>query len=338
MANTSGNKSAAKNKKRSLVPEESTQTSVTPKRNKGAICPICSSVVKETQQAIFCEGICKQWMHRQCASLTVDAYTKASESPQPFCCLHCTVSSQKHEIDLLKDQVKNLSSKIDLLLPNATSTSDNRSLPALDTTSKYKSPNTNPSQHPVTQSPSDRKFNLVIHGIAELPSGISRHERTIQDTENVTNILEKITPSFSGSALRDCHRLGRFTKNQTRPRPILAKLNRAVDVTNILSNRPNYPTNVNIKPDLSPEDRTCESKLLAERWRLIQSGIDKRSIKIRRPSIYVNGKLHGKVHNSVFINADQVSMETEEAINSVRCPPSNASTDSPSVTTGGNTA
>ena len=66
--------------------------------------------------------------------------------------------------------------------------------------------------------------------------------------------------------------------------------------------------------------------------------LHKRSIKIRRPSIYVNGKLHGKVHNSVFINADQVSMETEEAINSVRCPPSNASTDSPSVTTGGNTA
>ena len=224
---------------------------------------------------------------RQCASLTVDAYTKASESPQPFCCLHCTVSSQKHEIDLLKDQVKNLSNKIDLLLPNATSTSDNRSL---DTTSKYKSPNTNLSQHPVTQSLSDQKFNLVIQGIAELPSGISWHERTIQDTENVTNILEKITPSFSGSALRDCHRLSRFTKNQTRPRPILAKLNRAVDVTNILSNRPNYPTNVNIKPDLSPEDRTCESKLLAERWRLIQSWIDKRSIKIRRPSIYVNGK------------------------------------------------
>jgi len=68
-------------------------------------------------------------------------------------------------------------------------------------------------------------------------------------------------------------------------------LNRVVVVINILLSRSNHPTNVSIKPDLSPEERSCESKLLAERWHLIQSRIKKRSIKIRRPSIYVNGKL-----------------------------------------------
>ena len=116
------NKPTGKTKKRSLVSEE-TNSNDTTKRSKGAICPICNNVVKETQQAIFCEGTCKQWIHRQCASLTVDAYTKAGESQQPFYCLHCTVSSQKQEIDLLKEQVKSLSAKFDSLLPNSTSTS-----------------------------------------------------------------------------------------------------------------------------------------------------------------------------------------------------------------------
>ena len=103
----------------------------------------------------------------------------------------------------------------------------------------YKSPNANPSQHPITQSQSDHRFNLVIHNIAELPSGISWQERTIQDTENVTNILEKITTSFSGAAPRetatDLVALQRIIPSPCSP--ILAKLNRAIDVTNILSNR-----------------------------------------------------------------------------------------------------
>ena len=63
-------------------------------------------------QAIFCDGTCKQWIHRQCASLTVDAYTKAGKSPHPFYCLHCTVSNQKQVIDLLKEQVKSLTDKL----------------------------------------------------------------------------------------------------------------------------------------------------------------------------------------------------------------------------------
>ena len=61
--------------------------------------------------------------------------------------------------------------------------------------------------------------------------------------------------------------------------PILIKLNRVVDVVNILSKKPNYPTEINIKPDLMKEERICESKLLAERWKLMQSEIDKKTIQ-----------------------------------------------------------
>jgi len=35
-------------------------------------------------------------------------------------------------------------------------------------------------------------------------------------------------------------------------------------LTNTLSKRSMYPPNINIKPDLNPEERICESKLLVE--------------------------------------------------------------------------
>ena len=114
---TNSNKPGGKNKKRSLTAEET--TNVNSKRNKGAMCPICSNTVRETQQTIFCDGTCKEWIHRQCASLTVDAYTKAGKLPHPFYCLHYTVSNQKQEIDLLKEQVKSLTDKLDSLLPTS---------------------------------------------------------------------------------------------------------------------------------------------------------------------------------------------------------------------------
>ena len=116
---TNGNKPGGNNKKRSVTAEETTNDNS--KRNKGATCPIFINTVRETQQAIFCEGTCKQWIHRQCpslTSLTVDAYTKAGKSPHPFYCLQCTMSNQKQEIDLLKEQVKSLTNLTHYYLPH----------------------------------------------------------------------------------------------------------------------------------------------------------------------------------------------------------------------------
>lgn len=116
-----GQKPVGKNKKKLLATGENDPS----KKTKTAICPICNGAIKEVQQAIFCEGNCKQWIHRQCASLPVDTYKKAGESQQPFYCLHCTVSLQKQEIDMLKEQVKSLSDTLKVLLPNSTTVNNN---------------------------------------------------------------------------------------------------------------------------------------------------------------------------------------------------------------------
>ena len=70
---------------------------------------------------------------------------------------------------------------------------------------------------------SDRKFNLVIYGKHDMDSSVT--------------ILTKINDSINSTSIRDCFRLGKYKQNQSRPRPILLKLNCAMDVATILSNR-----------------------------------------------------------------------------------------------------
>ena len=51
---------------------------------------------------------------------------------------------------------------------------------------------------------------------------------------------------------------------------------------------------------MSREERNIENALLKERRSLIDSGIERKFIKIRGNSIYVKDKLHGLVQNSQF--------------------------------------
>jgi len=51
---------------------------------------------------------------------------------------------------------------------------------------------------------------------------------------------------------------------------------------------------------MSLEERMIKSVLLKERWSLIQSGHNRKQIKISKNQIYISGRLHGEVLNSGF--------------------------------------
>ena len=86
---------------------------------------------------------------------------------------------------------------------------------------------------------------------------------------------------YATESIKDFHRLGRYKEKQDRPRPILVKFLSALDANAILSNRSNVSSPIVIKPDMSKEERDTESILLSEHWKLLQSGIDRKLIKIR---------------------------------------------------------
>ena len=83
-----------------------------------------------------------------------------------------------------------------------------------------------------------------------------------------------------------------------RPRRML---NRTTDVRAVLSNKSSVPTPYRIKPDLSLEDRKVDTIFLKNRWYLIQSGVDRKDIKLSATRLYIMHALYGVVKDSTFI-------------------------------------
>ena len=105
----------------------------------------------------------------------------------------------------------------------------------------------------------------------------------------------------SPGVIRDCFRLGKYTPQLKHPRPLLVILNRTANVRAVLTNRSSVPTPYRMKPDLSPEERKVDTILLKHRWSLIQSGVDRKDIKLSANRLYVKHALYEIVKDLTFI-------------------------------------
>jgi hypothetical protein len=139
----------------------------------------------------------------------------------------------------------------------------------------------------------ERKYNVILFGLDECPRGTSRSARLDEDLKKAIFVLSKADQSIDSNTIKDIYRLGRYTAENKKPRPLLVKFIRVADVARVLSKRGSLP--VIIKPDMSPHERKIESLLLKERWSLMQSGVPRESIKIRGHRLLIRNKLHGQV-------------------------------------------
>ena len=117
--------------------------------------------------------------------------------------------------------------------------------------------------------------------------------------------MEKILPIFStvycsiqATLIRDIqiyiHRLGKFKARQSAQGPSSSNFLEIL-MSTILSNRNLISSPIVVKPDMTKEERDIESKLLSQRWNLIQEGVDQKSIRIRRNQLFVNNQPHGQI-------------------------------------------
>ena len=106
------------------------------------------------------------------------------------------------------------------------------------TTSASKATNSTKQQTlPKIEQLNDCKYSLVLYGISECPNGTKRSDIVKHDTESLVFILSNLNINLQTNSARDCFRLGKFKKDQTRLCSLLLKLNRVIDVITILSNR-----------------------------------------------------------------------------------------------------
>lgn len=158
------------------------------KRDESVECGICGSAIHDgVDESIHCEGQCNRWMHRYCAGIPKRLFEELSASTNPFSCLYCTDSSNRYLIQNLTGEVAALKTEVAVLKISLQSSSSasavGGSAPRLFQGKTYATvAATNvtasttevgePVQHPFTNTKSsERKFNIVLYGIDECPTG-----------------------------------------------------------------------------------------------------------------------------------------------------------------------
>ena len=279
------------------------------KKSKAEVCPICDVFVRDcddkskSDDALFCEGDCQAWLHRKCVGMTRKLYIVLGQSEEAYYCPHCKFNVYQEEINSLKKTIKELSETVSDLkskvASSVTVTPAKKSLLGSETQSpQAPQPGILVANPTVPHINEDRKFNAVIYGIEECPQKTPRdvHQRTDLDALNGAFHDAKI--QVDDRSIKDFFRLGKFKPSYTKPRPILVKFLRSNDAEKV--RRSSFTSPIFAKPDLSPAALTRESVLLGARWDLIKQDIDRRRIKIKRNSIYLDSKLYGSYNNSQF--------------------------------------
>ena len=96
--------------------------------------------------------------------------------------------------------------------------------PQLNVPRSHSDPSSQSRPHPVSnahKSDTDRRFNIIVFGVVERPSGSSRFTRNMKDFQEVSSIISQLEKdSDHSSSVRDCRRLGKYVNNLSRPRPL----------------------------------------------------------------------------------------------------------------------
>ena len=211
---------------------------------------------------MFCGGECQQWLHRYCAGLSAQVYKCISEKGATFFCYACYLDRHRREIDSLKEVVATefaeLRSASSMPEPFPRIPRHRRLLPQVSLCQQTGLLHHAPLQSliAVTQ---ERKFNVVLYGVEESPKGTLKSTRLGEDLNKTASVLSGVDQSSNSSSIKDIYRLGRYSAENRKPRPLLVKFIRATDANKALSKRgSSQGTTVVIKPDMSPQERKCE--------------------------------------------------------------------------------
>ena len=279
-------------------PRGGTPPSKKTKDKEGTSCILCISCSKNADEgSIQCES-CFKWEHRECAGVTTEEFaviTDCSPNIKFFC------SSCRPKVTMALNFFKDVREKQDLLDKRIQEIEDklkNEKASAPQSASPVPSPTT---RLPSVTSLPDKKFNVVVYGIPESPPNTDRPSHQKHDVEHVLKSLSDIDDEIKSSAFKDIYRLGKFRDNRTKPRPLLVKFLRSIDISNVLRNKSKLKSGIFLKPDLSADEQAKESLLLKERWSLIQKGVERKRIKLRNFSIFVDNQTHCKVEGSQLV-------------------------------------
>ena len=175
----------------------------TSKKTKEVLCSVCNKKIPDTadeveepKEAVFCEGECLAWMHRQCAGVSLTMFSKIADSDESFKCMYCILKVQIHEIQQLKGTIKTLTDELEAVKCNRSQQYDRDFNPPPTSLGSDGDHQQNTAQRPLSHTPnpqqqiptaitsqprprttvSKRNFNVVIYGTSECPKHIKAHQ------------------------------------------------------------------------------------------------------------------------------------------------------------------
>ena len=206
-------------------PSSGRQQSKKLSKQSSVIYPVCEEPIVDGSEktpghdSIECEGLCKGWLHRGCASLSKNPFQVATTSPDPFMCPHCRLVEQAADLASLKCSVRDLAEELSSLKAtivslqanaNASSVSvscNHAPLPVSASTETAEDLNFQLavsvsasvpvfSNSVLKRDPHHTSDNIVLFGVEECSRGTSRHERMESDIDNVIEVVSSIDNSI----------------------------------------------------------------------------------------------------------------------------------------------
>ena len=137
------------------------------------------------------------------------------------------------------------------------------------------------------------KFGIRINGVPE-PSNQKLHDRMDTDIQAVRKVMEylgePVNEPITGSL-----RLGKYRSDATRPIILLVRFKNPWLVRKLPAKSyilKDYSDRVYLSRELTVDEKKLESRILFERYKLVETGISKDRLRVRDLKLYLDGKEH----------------------------------------------
>jgi len=221
-----------------------------------------------------------------------------------------STSNLKHRLDAIENSLKETSDKQELKDISYNSTTNKivemekgildlkNEINLLKETISTDKTNKNADSDNVPQPPANHtyksptlKYQLRISGVMEQEENLKHFERQKLDFQYAEKMLKHI--GKENCKLSDCFRLGKFKKDQKKPRWLVITFISVWDRNMVLQSSSALSTfedRIFLSPVLSPADMELEKKILKKRRELINDGANKKELKIKNLKLYYAGE------------------------------------------------
>ena len=126
------------------------------------------------------------------------------------------------------------------------------------------------------------------------PSNQKLHDRMDSDIQSVRKVMENLGEP-GNEPITDSFWLGKYRSDATRLRTLLVRFKNPWLVRKLLAKSyilKDYSDRIYLSRELTVNEKKLESRILSERYKLVQTGISKDRLKVRHLKLYLDGKEH----------------------------------------------